>query len=233
VYQRIINLQPPHNVYVEPFLGSGAVMRRKRAAVRSFGVDLDQGVIRGALRAVACGSWALAPLAAGGDAGSVVLSCSDGIAWLSSRLFGERDLVYCDPPYLLSTRRRARRIYRYELGECDHEWLLGVLVRLPCLVQLSGYWSTLYADRLRAWWSTSYDVMTRGGRTAREWLWMNYQPPEELHDYRYLGSTFRERERIKRRRDRWVRRLVRMSPLERASMRWAMLEAWSPRSIVR
>ena len=32
----------------------------------------------------------------------------------------------------------------------------------------------------------------------REWLLMNYSAPVELHDYRYLGNTFRDRERIKR-----------------------------------
>ena len=30
VYQTIINLMPPHDVYIEPFLGGGAVMRLKR-----------------------------------------------------------------------------------------------------------------------------------------------------------------------------------------------------------
>jgi site-specific DNA-adenine methylase len=32
VYQRIINLIPPHRVYVEPFLGGGAILRLKSPA---------------------------------------------------------------------------------------------------------------------------------------------------------------------------------------------------------
>jgi hypothetical protein len=47
---------------------------------------------------------------------------------------------------------------------------------------------------------------------------MNYPEPVVLHDYRYLGSTFRERERIKRRQTRWKRRLSTMDPLERAAL---------------
>ena len=39
-YQRIINLIPPHEVYIEPFLGGGAVARFKRPARVSYGVDL-------------------------------------------------------------------------------------------------------------------------------------------------------------------------------------------------
>jgi len=40
----------------------------------------------------------------------------------------------------------------------------------------------------------------------------------ELHDYRYLGRGFRERERIKRKKQRWMERLVRMPRLERCAI---------------
>jgi len=46
VYQRIINLMPPHDTYVEPFLGGGAVMRLKRPATLNIGLDLDRALIR-------------------------------------------------------------------------------------------------------------------------------------------------------------------------------------------
>jgi site-specific DNA-adenine methylase len=41
VYQTIINLMLPHEVYIEPFLGGGAVMRQKRPALLNIGIDLD------------------------------------------------------------------------------------------------------------------------------------------------------------------------------------------------
>ena len=47
VYQTIINLMPPHETYIEPFLGGGAVMRLKRPAALNIGVDIDPDVIRG------------------------------------------------------------------------------------------------------------------------------------------------------------------------------------------
>ncbi len=53
---------------------------------------------------------------------------------------------------------------------------------------------------------------------ATEWIWMNYPAPLELHDYRYLGDTFRERERIKRKSQRWVARLKKMPVLERQAL---------------
>ncbi len=46
VYQTIINLMPPHRVYIEPFLGGGAVMRLKRPAELNIGVDLDPQALK-------------------------------------------------------------------------------------------------------------------------------------------------------------------------------------------
>jgi hypothetical protein len=47
---------------------------------------------------------------------------------------------------------------------------------------------------------------------------MNYPEPKELHDYRYLGNNFRQRERIKRIKTRWLARLDRMGALERYAL---------------
>lgn len=94
------------------------------------------------------------------------------------------------------------------------------------MVMISGYWSPLYADRLTGWHSTSFQAMTRAGKTATEWLWCNFPPAVALHDYRYLGVTFRERERIKRKKQRWTDRLHRLPLLERQALLSAIEEAW-------
>ena len=58
-----------------------------------------------------------------------------------------RELVYCDPPYLLYTRTSNRR-YRFEYEEQDHIKLLEIVKTLRCSVMHSGYPSTLYEDLL-------------------------------------------------------------------------------------
>ena len=66
--------------------------------------------------------------------------------------------------------------------------------------------------------------MTRGGH-ATEWLWMNYTEPAKLHDYRYLGDDYREREKIRRQQRRWTARLARMDRLQRLALMAAIAGA--------
>ena len=50
VYQTIINRMPPHRVYMEPFLGSGAVMRHKKPASLNIGIDRDREAVKARFR---------------------------------------------------------------------------------------------------------------------------------------------------------------------------------------
>ena len=97
------------------------------------------------------------------------------------------------------------------------------------MVAISGYQSSLYSQMLQQWRSIRYNTITRSGKVAVEFLWMNYPEPKELHDYRYLGENFRQRERLKRIRTRWLARLKRMDQLEQFMLRSAIAEFGDPR----
>ena len=158
--------------------------------------------------------------------GAFQFQTGDGLAFLRAYPFAGDELVYCDPPYLFETRSSKRSRYAHELGDMDeHRALLGILTGLPCMVMVSGYWSRLYADRLRHWHSIRFQAMTHGGPRT-EWLWSNFAEPVALHDYRHLGAGFRERERIKRKKQRWTARLHRLPMLERQALLAAIDEAW-------
>jgi len=153
-----------------------------------------------------------------GDAPAWLFVCADAVEWLQSYNFRGDEFVYVDPPYLMETRRQQRQLYRYEYSESQHIELLDCLKVLPCPVMVSGYWSKLYADMLAGWRVQSFEAWTRGNTPATEYLWMNYPRPLELHDYTHLGDNFRERERIKRKKARWVKRLKKMPLLERQAI---------------
>jgi hypothetical protein len=295
VWQRIVNELPPHDVYVEPFLGAGAVMRRKRPAARSIGVEIDGGVLRerwrgdelpglelyhcdgiewlkhrfalylvpppdvatlanaagnGAVTSRyrprspaagrACGAGSGGSDRAAGNSGPVpaavppagppelaspaaACQCGDGRRTSEAAAGDGACLVYLDPPYLLSTRRN-RRYYDHELTDQRHEELLDVILRLPCLVAISGYDSELYAVALRDWRKIEFTAMTRSGKRAKECLWLNFPEPTELHDPRYAGIGKRERERIGRRVSRLLAKLELMGELERDAVERAVLE---------
>lgn len=227
MYQRIISQMPPHECYVEPFLGGGAVMLHKRPARWNYGIDLDVDVVRRATdladRGDLISAWPVPVVSDDGGPAGFKFECGDGIDWLQARKCWSRTLVYCDPPYEMSTRISPRRMYRYEMEPDRLGVLLDVLLGLSAFVLVSGYPGGQCEYRLRGWRSIWYDVMTRGGVPHREVLWLNYPSPVALHDYRYLGQGYRERGRIRRKEARWVARLSGMPVLERRAVESALL----------
>ena len=183
-YQRIISEIPLHSVYIELFSGSASVYRYKRLAQVTYLVDKDFHSMRD-LKSL-CDQ-------------SVNLVSMSAVDFLRMYPFTGSEFVYADPPYLFSTRRSASKgLYRYEFGEdAEHKELLAMLDRLPCPVAISGYWSSLYASVLKKWRSINWVSQTRSG-PATEYLWMNYPVPGLLHDPRYIGSNFTERQRLRR-----------------------------------
>ena len=222
--QRLINLMPPHRRYVEPFLGAGAILKAKRPAPGlNLGIEADAAVI--------AEHWG------GGDPGATdgageampqhrTIVHGDGLQHLQERHYGTDTLIYCDPPYLRETRTSTRDLYRYEFTEPDHRALLAAIrdqAAAGALVMLSGYHPKLYARELRDWHLTTFGSITRRGM-ALEHLWCSFPPPVELHDYRFLGDDYRERERIRKKVRRWTAKLRDMPRLERQALLAALAE---------
>lgn len=201
-FHQVVNLLPPHRTYIESHLGGGAVLRHKRPAERSIAIDRDPRVIDLWRRRAP----ALAEFRVG-----------DALEELARHTYTGEEVVYVDPPYLPTARRR-KRVYRFDYSEADHEALLDLLKRLPCAIVLSGYPSPLY-DRELATWSRVEFVAKAHDGLRREVLWFNFPPPVALHDTRFLGRNFREREQIRRRLHRLFQRLASLSALERAEAR--------------
>ncbi len=211
VYQQLINLIPPHHIYIEAFLGGGALMRAKRPAIKNIGIDINPAVIMEWHRNLPS------------DIPGLELYTSSATQFLYSNHHLSRldsgAFVYCDPPYLMSTRSSQRQLYEFEYAEIeDHRALINTLRELKCMVMLSGYWSPLYAELLSDWRTHTFQAQTRSGKPATEWVWMNYPEPFELHDYRFLGNNFRQRESIKRQKTRWLNRLQTMPALKRMAL---------------
>ena len=188
-YQKIINMIPPHDIYNELFLGNGAILRHKKLAQYSIGIDKDSEVIE---------AWK----------NNNIPGChfinSDAISWLENfkvpaaifKQMGFEIFTYLDPPYPKSCRKNPQDLYRHEMTDADHIKLLNVTRSISSPILISSYPNEIYNEILKDWNTIEFKSTTRNG-AAIEKLWFNYELPEKLHDYKYLGNDYRERERIK------------------------------------
>ncbi len=208
-FQKYINLMPRHDVYIETFLGGGSIIRNKLPANRNIGIEINQDVVN---------KWHAF------EQVNFELIHGDAMDYLRKYSFIGNELIYCDPPYMRETRRSRKKIYKYEYTNKQHVEFLELIKSLTCMVMISGYHSELYEKHLSDWYIYSFKSTIRK-QTATEVIWMNYSPPRELHDYRYLGDNFRERERLKMITTRWVRRFRSMPILEQQALFHAIKSA--------
>ena len=195
-YHLIIGQMPPHSVYVEPFFGNGRIFFTKRRAAENYLIDRDDAAI--AKVGVASGVPGVHAIV--GDA----LELLPVLEWPADAV------IYCDPPYLLSTRQ-GRSYYEFEMSDEQHWKLLQIVLTLRCRVLVSGYESELYREYLKDWRLIRYRARTRG-KTITECLWCNFPEPDELHDWRFAGRNYRERLYLKRLVKRWQAKLDAMPP---------------------
>ena len=202
--QSIIGMMPPHTTYIETHLGGGAIMKRKPPASYNIGIDLDSN----ALSQFSC-SYSV----------HLINECAH--QFLSSYSFSDDELIYCDPPYLLETRTSSRK-YRFYYTKQDHLKLLALLKTLPCHVILSGYPSSLYDELLPKWNSTELQAMNQSG-VRTEKLWFNFTI-DRLHWIYFAGKNFTDRQRIKRKAQRWAKNYQSLPKAERLAVLSAIME---------
>ncbi len=92
---------------------------------------------------------------------------------LIERYNRKETFVYCDPPYIMSTR--SGKAYADEMTDADHEVLLNVLLDFKGKVMLSGYENNLYNRMLGGWNKQHAEYRCEKGKTATEVIWYNYE----------------------------------------------------------
>lgn len=193
---------PPHKVYVEAFLGTGTIMKKKAPAEFNIGIDKNTSMVDNFNFTVP----------------ELVLLKEDAIAYLKKYNSDDRTVIYCDPPYVHSTRTSKAR-YKDEMLDHDHERLCEVLKSLDNtkhFVILSGYKNKIYERLLSGWWTKDFQAMTRGG-VRTETVWCNFQPGE-VHYHTFAGNDRTDRQRIKRKAERWANKFKALPHGERQAI---------------
>lgn len=218
MYQRLISLMPAHHNYLELFVGKGKVLREKRRAPGlNVGCDVDAGVIDW-WRRRPTPSW-------------LTVLQEDALRILTSHptVKDLETLLYLDPPYMRNTRTKLIYDHEFETEE-QHRSLLKIIKRLPCMVMISGYSSSLYSTMLDGWRVVRFPATTRGG-LRWEYVWLNFPAGLPLHDPRFVGDDYRERDRIKQKRLRWQAKFAAMPADEREVIRQALDAAQMGRAL--
>ena len=81
-------------------------------------------------------------------------------------------LIYCDPPYLQSLRKR--NMYAVEMSDEKHIELLEALMKSKSMIILSGYDNELYNCELKGWNTAEKTTTAQMGLHRKEKLWMNF-----------------------------------------------------------
>lgn len=210
VFHTIINRIPEHSIYFEFFAGSASIYFNKLPSSISFLCDASRLPIDHLL-----------PKIRATDHAFIFDSVSNVRFWVAIlnhfHASGLKVFCYLDPPYPMQSRSSSRPIYDFEMSDENHIALLRGLVPATFPIAISTYPNSIYSSFLSKWHVHSYVAATRKG-PKKELLYMNYAMPAALHDYRYLGKNFRERESFSRIRKNLLKKLDNIPPLLLASI---------------
>lgn len=116
--------------------------------------------------------------------------------------FDENSFVYLDPPYPFLSRRAGKKYYSHEMSDDDHVQLLKAVLQCKGNVMISTRQNDLYGTMLADWRCKKFDTVDRAG-SVQELIYMNYPEPTLLHQYDFVGMGFSDRQRIKRKVQRF------------------------------
>jgi DNA adenine methylase len=220
-YQTLINHIPPHKLYCSFFLGNDAVFRHIKPAEYCLLVDIDKQIID-AWKDVFIPDYKHALRNA--DALDNLRNIEMTLNQFASFDFNLEDVfIFLDPPYLFSSRKSNRPVYKHEMGDKEsHVALLELITDRKFdgyNIMICSYPNSLYEMYLNDWDHVDFYSRIRGG-VALERIYTNYKISSlnELHDYRYLGGNFREREKFKRISVNLMKKLDRLDPVLKNSI---------------
>ncbi len=201
----LISQIPKHELFISGFLGHCGPLRFIEPATRTAAIEINSDVIS---------DWRLATYSEcrsrrifSDEAGPIAFSAipPGHLAFyhadsLRTEFPSDPDtFIFLDPPYPHSTRASQKR-YDFEMTDDQHRYLLAKFSDSSSMIMICTYDNDIYREALDDWRKIHYTAMTRGGKLALETAYMNYPEPRptSLHDVRFTGKDFRDRERRKR-----------------------------------
>lgn len=200
VIQKIINQVPAHKVIIELFAGSASLsmVLSEYSNAEIILNDIDPDISK----------RYVVPRA--------IIYSLDALDLVQSKLItlaGKEAFVFIDPPYLHETRSN-NKLYNYEMTDFMHVQLLISLKKLACNVMVIHPECQLYNYWLSGWRTVQIKIRYNN-KTSIENLYMNYPEPDIIQSFQFLGADCWDRQRIKRKGDRLIKKLQSLNTKER------------------
>lgn len=122
--------------------------------------------------------------------------------------------IFMDPPYHHSTRNSQSELYGTTMSHHQHVQFLSSVIDIKSNCMIIHPVCDLYDQHLKSFRQVQLSVRYHN-KTSIEKLYMNYPEPEQLLTYACAGKDCWDRQRIKRKGDRLVRKLSSLPDLER------------------
>lgn len=180
-----------HRLVVRSFMGHGSDSAT-RTSRTGFRARLTDGR---ALPSAEWSTWSDSIPAIRDRLASVLLENDDALRVID-RMDSPTTLIYCDPPYLHSTRSAmsgrgsTTNGYRHEMTNEDHEALADRLKRCAGMVVVSGYPSDFYEELYAGWERHERRHVADRAQMRTEVVWLNPACTEALE--RSHGGLFAE-----------------------------------------
>ena len=204
VYQKIISLIPPCKYFVEGFAGSASISRIIKKHIPAHIVILND---------IDYTTHGLLSL------GAHSYICHYDIITFLRLFLSMPDLSKCifffDPPYLHSTRPSNTAIYNYEMSIESHSSFLSFILDFPARCILIHPTCEMYDDFLSHWNKSNLSIRYHN-KTSLETIYYNFPHPTNLLIDQFTGKNFTDRQRIKRKAARIVKKISSLPPLERS-----------------
>lgn len=97
-------------------------------------------------------------------------------------------LIYCDPPYVMTSRSDEGQDYRHEMTDDDHCALAEQLHACRGMVIISGYPSPLYDDLYSEWHQVTTIAHIDHAQKRQEVLWMNRAACRSTQQMKLFGE---------------------------------------------
>ena len=198
-YQNIINEIPQCKIYVEPMVGGGGILKNLNLPEITVINDLDSGVIDNYSNV---------------DQGQDIRVYNVDYKIVCDIYDSKESVIYFDPPYHFETRKSQQKRYFAEWETKEHIEFLNYVRSLQSKIIISHYPFYLYDKVLKDWRTKEFLSTTRSGQVVEK-LYMNFEKPKALQDYRYIGEDFTDRQRIKRQNKRLFNKIAQLPLYQR------------------